>query len=82
MESGKTGGLYQISAKNQISLKKQIVKMIALCIIGIAINLAGSFLVKYFDWPIYLDTVGTVLIAVMSGYLPGIIVGLVVCNIM
>ena len=77
MESGKTGGLYQVSAKNQISLKKQIVKMIALCVLGVAINLAGSFLVKYFEWPIYLDTVGTVLIAVMSGYLPGIIVGLV-----
>ncbi|MCR4814799.1 MAG: HD domain-containing protein [Lachnospiraceae bacterium] len=63
--------------QKKYSIKYQILKMLILCVIGIAINLGGSFLVNMFDWPIYLDSVGTVLIAVMSGYLPGIIVGLV-----
>ena len=58
------------------SLRKQVLKMLILCVIGISINLFGSFIVKLFGWPIYLDSIGTVLIAVMSGYLPGIIVGL------
>ena len=56
--------------------ENRFVKMAILCLVGIFINLAGSFLVGHFGWPLYFDSVGTVLIAVMSGYLPGIIVGL------
>ena len=59
------------------SSRKQAVKMLLICLLGIGINLMGSFLVKEFEWPLYLDSVGTILIAAMSGYLPGIIVGLV-----
>ena len=64
------------SYSDSISIKKQMLKMAILCALGIAINIGGSALAGLFDWPIYLDSVGTVLIAVMSGYLPGIIVGL------
>ena len=30
----------------------------------------------YFEWPIYMDSLGTLLISALSGYLPGVIVGL------
>ena len=53
------------------------VKMLVICLVGIAVNILGAYLVKLTDLPIYLDSVGTVIIAAISGGLPGIIVGLV-----
>lgn len=53
------------------------IKMAIICLIGISVNLLGSLVVDYFKWPLYFDSTGTILVAVMSGYLPGIIVGLV-----
>ena len=41
----------------------------------IALNLILSFLVGLINVPIWMDTVGTVLAAVIGGYLPGIFVG-------
>ena len=43
--------------------------------IGIAVNLILSATVTYFKLPLYLDTVGTILAAVIGGYLPGVAVG-------
>ena len=42
---------------------------------GIALNLALSELAKLLRIPLYLDSVGTVLIAVLGGYLPGMLTG-------
>ncbi|MBO4579191.1 MAG: HD domain-containing protein [Clostridiales bacterium] len=47
-----------------------------LCILGVAVNVALKELVIYLGLPLYLDTIGTVLAAVLGGYLPGVIVGL------
>ena len=41
------------------------------------LNMLGSFIVSIFDLPIFLDTTGTIVVSAMSGYLPGIVVGLV-----
>lgn len=48
-----------------------------LCILGVLINLSGALLVNKLGLPLFLDSVGTVLSAVLGGYLPGITVGLV-----
>lgn len=46
-----------------------------LCAAGIALNLLLSRLVSLAGIPLYLDSVGTVLTAVLGGYLPGMTVG-------
>ena len=48
---------------------------ILICVAAVALNLFGAFVAKSFALPLYLDTGGTVLIAMMSGYVPAIIVG-------
>ena len=48
---------------------------ILICAAAIALNLFGSFIAKTFELPLYLDTGGTILIAMMSGYVPAIVVG-------
>ncbi len=48
---------------------------ILLCIAGIALNLVLSGLSGKLGLPLYLDTVGSVTVAVLGGYLPGVIVG-------
>ena len=50
---------------------------ILICVVAIALNLCGAFVAKTLELPLYLDTGGTVLIAMMSGYVPGIVVGFV-----
>ena len=49
--------------------------MIALCLGGLLINLLGVQLVKLLRLPLYLDNIGSALIAALGGYIPGIIVG-------
>ena len=48
-----------------------------MCACGVAVNLLLGELASAFGLPIYLDTVGTVAVAAMGGYLPGVIVGFV-----
>ncbi len=48
---------------------------ILLCLAGIAVNLILSELTGRLQLPLYLDTVGSVSVAIMGGYLPGVIVG-------
>ena len=48
---------------------------IVFCLLGIGLNMLLSSAITVFDLPLYLDTVGTVAIAIMGGYLPGVIVG-------
>ncbi|MBR1476960.1 MAG: HD domain-containing protein [Lachnospiraceae bacterium] len=45
------------------------------CAAGIALNMILNAAVVAMGLPLYLDTVGTVLAAVLGGYLPGVIVG-------
>ncbi len=48
---------------------------LVLCLAGIALNLALSWLARLLSIPLYLDTAGTVLAAVSGGYLPGMLTG-------
>lgn len=55
--------------------KKHNLISVLLCIVGVVVNLLFSSLAGLTGLPIYLDTVGTVSVAIMGGYLPGVIVG-------
>ena len=48
---------------------------ILLAVLGLALNLALSKLALHFALPLYLDSVGTILAAVLGGYFPGIVAG-------
>ena len=50
-------------------------KMIPICIAAVIINMAGTSLEQSFHIPLYLDTYGTVFVAALGGYVPGIAVG-------
>ena len=47
------------------------------CLAGIALNLVLRRLAALTGLPLYLDCVGTILTAILGGYLPGMIVGYV-----
>ncbi|MBO4900585.1 MAG: HD domain-containing protein [Lachnospiraceae bacterium] len=48
---------------------------ISLCAAGILVNILLGFLTDKAGLPLYFDTVGTVVVAALGGYLPGVIVG-------
>ena len=56
--------------------KRQTIKMLLVSVICILINMGGVRLMEVLEWPFYMDSVGTVIAAALSGYLPGIVVGL------
>ncbi|WP_055071250.1 ECF transporter S component [Clostridium massiliamazoniense] len=58
-------------------MKKNNNFKLALMAIGIAINVIGPFLAMTFRIPIYLDAIGTNLIAMLFGPVEGVIVGVV-----
>ncbi len=49
--------------------------LLLLCAIGLAINFLGVHLVRALRLPLYLDNVGSALVAALGGYIPGILVG-------
>ena len=51
-------------------------ELIALCFVGVLLNLLGGWAMTKSGIPLYLDTIGTVLTAVFGGYLPAVLVGL------
>ena len=55
----------------------RLIRFIVVCAAGILFNMIGSWLVYLFKLPIFLDTIGTIVVSVISGYLPGILVGLI-----
>lgn len=55
---------------------KRLLRFVVVCVAGIVLNMLGAYIVDLFKLPIFLDTTGTVVVSVMSGYLPGIFVGL------
>ena len=46
-----------------------------LCVAALTMNLIGAIIVEVLNLPLYLDTSGTVFIAALGGYMPGIAVG-------
>ena len=50
-------------------------KIILICFAGLLLNLFGAVFAEVSDLPIYLDTSGTIFIAALGGYAPGIAVG-------
>ena len=55
--------------------KRSNISAIFICCLGVALNIFLSSIVSFFKHPLYLDTVGTVSVAMLGGYLPGVIVG-------
>ena len=51
-------------------------RIVTLCLAGIVLNFVLSNAVNALGLPLYLDNVGTMLCAVLGGWLPGVIVGL------
>ncbi|MCR4596832.1 MAG: HD domain-containing protein [Lachnospiraceae bacterium] len=51
--------------------------VVLLCLIGWILNLTGAAVASELRLPMYLDTIGTLLVAAIGGYLPGIAVGFV-----
>ena len=56
----------------RINLSGVNVKLAAICVAGIVINIAGANVARILELPVYLDTIGTVFIAVLGGYMPWI----------
>ena len=61
--------------KNFIRTNKSSLKLAIICAACVAVNVCGCVLVKVFHLSIYLDTIGTVFISALGGYVPGIAVG-------
>lgn len=47
-----------------------------LCLLCVGVNVLGAYAVHRFRLPLYLDTAGTIVAAVLGGSLPGMIVGM------
>ncbi len=60
-----------IQDKQNSGLKKALL----LVLIGLAINLLFSNIVKWLGLPLYIDNVGIIFTSVMGGYIPGVAVG-------
>ena len=51
------------------------IKAFVLVIVGILINIAGSLVAKEFSFPLYLDCIGTIAVALTGGFMPAVLVG-------
>ena len=58
-----------------VSFNSWTLRLIAICAAGVILNIIGFIIANTFGLNIYLDTIGTVLIAAIGGYVPGIAVG-------
>ncbi|MBR3043678.1 MAG: HD domain-containing protein [Oscillospiraceae bacterium] len=65
----------KLSAPSEHSNLKHNYITTMLCLAGIALNLILCEIAGRLQLPLYLDTVGSVAVAIMGGYLPGVIVG-------
>ncbi len=59
-----------------IKFDKFFLKLATICAAGIILNVIGVAVTKHFNLPFYFDSIGTIFIAVLGGYVPGIAVGL------
>ena len=64
-----------IQKKKGHDTRIRLLQLLLLCVIGILINRLGSLLAGCLPLPLYLDGLGTVLVASLGGYIPGIVVG-------
>lgn len=62
-------------ARRFYSGKKSNIVTILLCCSGTLLNLILGKIAEFFGLPLYLDTVGSIAVSAMGGYLPGVIVG-------
>ena len=58
-----------------INLDKNFFKLVMICAVGMILNVVGVIIAEKFNLPVYLDTIGTIFIAALGGYIPGISVG-------
>ncbi len=65
------------SEKQQNSKRGSVLITVLLCLLCVPVNLLGAFVCTKYRLPLYLDTVGTIVSAVYSGSLPGMVVGLI-----
>ncbi len=63
--------------KNVPLIQKNMINLAGLSAAGIIINLILAGIIRLNGLPIYCDTVGTIVVSILGGYMPGIIVGLV-----
>ena len=68
-------GMEKSERKYGPSTKARLMQLLFLCAIGVLINRLGSILAGCLPLPLYLDGLGTVLVAALGGYVPGIVVG-------
>jgi len=54
----------------------RLLQMLALCAFGVLVNVVGSYIARTFEWKVYLDSIGTVWVAVFGGYVPGVFTGI------
>ena len=55
---------------------RKLLIFIAMVAFGVAVNLLGARIAARLALPLYMDTIGTMLVASLGGYLPGIVSGL------
>jgi hypothetical protein len=68
-------GIISICVWKGVHMKRRdlrIFKVFLLCLAGFAINLIFNKLIGLFDTPFYFDTIGTIVVSVLGGYVPGI----------
>lgn len=53
----------------------KLLRAVVLCLACIALNVVGTMVVIALHLPIYLDSLGTVFVSMVGGYVPGIVVG-------
>ncbi len=56
-------------------IRKNKVKLVLIYLLFVFINMSVNRLVRHFGLPLYVDNIGTLMGAVLGGYLPGIFVG-------
>ena len=73
--SEKGRSLTRFDSIRELLRKRSNIFAFIMCAAGVALNILLSNEVTVLDLPLYLDTAGTIAVAVMGGYLPGVIVG-------
>lgn len=60
----------------KINRIRRIYRVLLFSLAGVAVNMLGSYIASVTGSPLYLDTIGTIIVSCICGYLPGIAVGL------
>ncbi len=55
--------------------RKQNIVTLFICMCGVGVNILFGAAVSMLGLPLYLDTLGTIVVAALGGYLPGVVVG-------